>query len=122
MADDLQAVRRCGPARAADTTKVNRAFRTPANAGGTASWTIPGTGPGFPGCWITITNLGTAATDLLTVNIQRTSEGALQIADTATDFVMPPGTTQDFWCESGVDTVRFGGPATAIASHYRSSF
>lgn len=121
MADDLQAVRRVGPARAADTTKINRAFRTPANAGGTANWTIPGTGPQQPGCWVTITNLGTGVADTLAVNFQRSSEGTIQIADTATDFVMPPGSTQDWWCDSGVDTVRFGGPATAIASHYRSS-
>lgn len=119
--DDLQAVRRVGPARAADATKINRAFRTPANAGGTANWTIPGTGPGLPGCWVTITNIGTNPTDLLAVNFQRTSEGTIQIADTATDFVIGPGTTQDFWCDPGVDTARFGGPATAIASHFRSS-
>lgn len=120
MADDAQAVRRIGPAPAADATKINRAFRTPANAGGTASWTIPGTGPQFPGCWVTITNIGTATTDLLAVSFQRSSE-VLVIAATATDFVIGPGQTQDWWCDQGVDTVRFGGPATAIASHYRSS-
>lgn len=120
MAEDLQAVRRVGPARAADTTKVNRAFRTPAAVDGSASWTIPGTGPQAPGCWVTISNIGAAATDTIAVTFQRSSE-TLVNAVTGTDFVMPAGTTQDWWCDQGVDTVRFGGPVTAIASHYRSS-
>lgn len=121
MADDSQAVRRVGPARAADTTKVNRAFRTAAAVDGSASWTIPGMGTTVPvGCWVTITNLGAAAADLLAVSFQRSSETLVNTA-TATDYTLPPGTTQDFWCDQGVDTVRFGGPTSAIASHYRSS-
>ena len=120
--DDAQAVKRVGPAPASDALKVNRAFRTPAAVAGSASWTIPGTGSGSPGpgCWVTISNIGTALTDLLCVSFQRSTETLINTA-TATDFVMPPGTTQDWWCEQGVDTVRFGGPVTAIASHYRSS-
>lgn len=119
--EDLTAVRRVGPARAGDTTKPNRAFRTPAAVDGSAGWTIPSAGPQAPGCWITVTNIGVLATDLLVVTCQRSSEGAPVNAATATDFVVVPGTTQDWWCDQGVDTVRFGGPVTAIASHYRSS-
>lgn len=121
MAEDLQAVRRVGPAPAAASTKINRAFRTPAATDGSASWTIPGTGPQFPGCWVTISNIGTAATDTLAVSFQRSSEGVAN-SNSAADFIIPPGTTQDWWCDQGVDTVRFAGPTTAIASHYRSSF
>lgn len=117
---DLQAVRRVGPARAGDTTKINRAFRTPAAVDGSASWTIPGTGVQNPGCWVTITNIGAAATDVLTISCQRSSE-VLANTNPATDFLLPVGTTQDFWCDQGTDTIRFGGPVTAIASHYRSS-
>jgi hypothetical protein len=118
---DLQAIRRVGPARAADTTKINRAFRTAAAVDGSAGWTIPGAGPQLPGCWVTISNIGAAATDTLAVSFQRSSEGTPVNAATAVDFVMPAGTTQDWWCEQGVDTVRFGGPVTAVVSHYRSS-
>jgi hypothetical protein len=41
-------------------------------------------------------------------------------AETAEDFVILPGATQDFYCESGIDRAKFGGPVTAIASCYRS--
>lgn len=117
---DLQAIRRVGPARAGDVTKINRAFRTPAAVDGSASWTIPGAGPQLPGCWVTITNVGAAATDVLTVAFQRSAD-TLANANSATDYQLPVGTTQDFWCDQGTDTVRFAGPVTAIASHYRSS-
>jgi hypothetical protein len=117
---EMQAAKRVGPARAADTTKINRAFRTPSAPAGSASWTIPGTGAAFPGCWVTITNIGTSPTDLMAVSFQRSSE-TLANGDSANDYVLAPGNTQDFWCDQGVDTVRFAGPATAIASHYRSS-
>jgi hypothetical protein len=120
MQDDQQAVRRVGPARAGDVTKINRAFRTPAAVDGSASWTIPGAGPQNPGCWVTITNVGAAATDVLAISFQRSSE-TLANTNSATDFQLPVGTSQDFWCDQGVDTIRFGGPVTAIASHYRSS-
>lgn len=123
---DNQAVQRLGPARAADTAKINRAFRVPAAVDGSASWAIPGTGVNtngglFPGCWVTITNIGTATTDLLAVSFQRLHEGAAVNGSSANDFVITPGSTQDFWCDSGVDTVRLAGPVTAIASCYRSS-
>ena len=110
---------RVGPAPASSNAP-NRAFRVPANIGGTAGWTIPGTGVNFPGCWITITNIGTAVTDLLAFSCQA-SAGGLVITDTAADYVIPPGGTVDYWVNSGVDTVRYGGPATAIASCHRSS-
>lgn len=119
---DSQAVRRVGPAPQAQVAKINRAFRTAAAVDGSASWTIPGTGNGKPGCWVTISNIGTATTDLLAVSFQSSGQdGGLINASSANDFVLPPGTTQDFWCDPGIDTVRHGGPVTAIASEYRSS-
>lgn len=117
---EMQAAKRVGPARAGDVTKINRAFRTPAAVNGSASWTIPGAGTEKPGCWVTITNVGAAATDVLAISFQRSSE-TLANTDSTTDYQLPVGTTQDFWCDQGVDTVRFGGPVTAIASHFRSS-
>lgn len=121
---NTQAVNRIAPA-AADTpvgnpSYINRSFRTAAAVNGSAAWTIPGAGPGFPACWVTITNIGQVETDLMVVRFGRSSEGTLANAATATDFVILPGATQDFYCESGVDSVKFGGPVTAIASHYRS--
>lgn len=121
---NTQAINRVAPA-ALDTLStnpsyINRAFRTPCAVDGSASWTIPGAGPGMPPCWVTITNISLTATDLMTVVFGRSSEGVLGNAETAEDFVILPGSTQDFYCESGVDTAKFGGPVTAIASHYRS--
>ena len=122
MGLDSQAVKRVGPAPASQTAKINRAFRTPAAVDGSASWTIPGAGPQKPGCWVTISNIGTAAADLLAISFQGTGQdGGLINASSANDFVLPPGTTQDFWCDPGIDTIRHAGPVTAIASEYRSS-
>lgn len=118
---NAQAVNRVGPAANSLSTLINRAFRTAAAVDGSASWTIPGTGPQLPGCWVSITNIGTALTDLLVVAFGRSSvSGGTPNAASATDFIVLPGTTQEFWCDAGVDTVKFGGPVTAIASHYRS--
>lgn len=126
--DDSQAVNRIGPAPAADADAINRAFRTPAAVNGSASWTIPGTGIAgaqmgvLPGCWVTITNIGVQNTDLMVVAFWSTStRGTMANVATAADYVILPGATQDFWCPPGIDTVKFGGPVTAIASHFRSS-
>lgn len=121
MQGEAQAIQRVGPAPASSSLP-NRAFRIPANVGGTANWTIPGMAVGQPGCWITITNIGTAATDLLAFSCQASTQpGGIVIADSANDFVIPPGATVDYWVNTGMDTVRFAGPATAIASCHRSS-
>lgn len=124
---NAQAVNRVGPAaNSLGVAAINRAFRTPAAVDGSASWTIPGaglatTGGMLPGCWVSISNIGTALTDLLVVAFGRSGvTGGTPNAISATDFVILPGTTQEFWCDAGVDTVKFGGPVTAIASHYRS--
>lgn len=72
------------------------------------------------GCYVTITNTGLLTTDLLCVSFQRSTQTLVNAA-TAADFTIMPGATGEFWCDQGVDTVRFAGPVTAIASHYRSS-
>lgn len=129
MSGDLQAVRRVGPAAAAalvnGLTPINAAARTPAAVNGSATWTIPAMGAQAPGngCYVTITNTGLLTTDLLVVAFSRSLDPAAgrPNAATATDFTIMPGATGEFWCDQGVDTVKFGGPVTAIASHYRSS-
>ena len=123
---DGAAVRRVGPAPASQSAALNRAVRTPAAVNGSAQWVIPGTGftsngNVLPGCWVTITNTSLTATDLLCVSFWSTREGAHPNVATANDFVILPGATQEFWCDPGIDSVKFGGPVTAIASHYRSS-
>lgn len=127
---DQQAVRRIGPfpANTPNTHPYynNRAFRTPAAVNGSASWTVPGTGFSatgnvLPGCWVTIKNIGTLTTDLLVVTFQNLSLAAHGNADTANDIVIMPGEKEEFWLDPGMSSVRFGGPVTAIASHWRSS-
>ena len=117
---DEQAVKRVGPAPFG-SGKINAAFRNAPNPGGTVSWTIPGAGLQQPGCWITITNIGTADTDILCFNVWSSNDGAHPNVNTAGDIAIPPGGTVDYWCETGIDRVKFGGPATAVASHHRSS-
>lgn len=124
---DQQAVRRVGPAPSG-STEINRAFRTAAAVDGSALWQIPstglmsGNGGCFPGCWVTVTNIGQLASDLMVVNFWSTVTGLAHAnALSATDFVVLPGQTQEFWCNSGINQMKIGGPVTAIASHYRSS-
>ena len=119
---EAQAIRRVAPAPAAQTTAKNRAFRVPAAVDGSAEWEVPGTGHDIPGCWVTITNIGTTDTDVLCF----CAYSSTQFPDgfdcaTATDFALGPGATVDYWLDSGVDTIKFGGPVTAIASCHRSS-
>ena len=114
------ATKRIAPAPVG-TTAINAAFRSVPDAGGTVSWPIPGAGLGLPACWITITNLGTANTDILYFNVWRSNDGPHPNVNTAGDIGIPPGATADYWCASGIDRVKFGGPATAVASHHRSS-
>lgn len=127
---NTQAQNRVAPA-AYDATSndpdyINRAFRIPAAVDGSAGWTIPGAGVSsqgnaLPPCWVTITNISLVETDLMVVRFGRSHFAAtLPNASTANDFVILPGATQDFFCESGVDLVKFGGPTSAIASCYRS--
>lgn len=122
---DGAAVRRVGPAPFG-SGKLNAAFRTAAAVNGSAQWTIPGTGftasgNALSGCWVTITNISLTPTDLMVVSFWATNEGAHANALTASDHVIMPGATQEFWCDPGINSVKFGGPVTAIASHYRSS-
>lgn len=118
---EAQAIQRVAPAPASATSANNRAFRIPAAVDGSASWSVPGTGQGKPGCWVTITNIGTASTDILCFCAGSSSYATVPNCATATDFAIPPGGTQDFFLQSGVDTIKFGGPVTAIASCARTS-
>lgn len=123
-AELTSAVRRVGPAPFG-SGDLNAAYRTAAAVNGSAQWTIPGTGVSnsgnvLPGCWVTITNESLTATDLLRVSFWATSRSAHANVG-ASDIVIMPGATQEFECPPGVNSVKFGGPVTAIASHYRSS-
>ena len=127
---DLQAVRRIGPFPASTPSThpyyYNRAFRTPAAVDGSAQWTVPGTGFSasgnvLPGCWVTIKNISLTTTDLLRVSFQNLSLAAHSNVDSAADIVILPGEKEEFWLDPGTSSVKFGGPVTAIASHWRSS-
>jgi hypothetical protein len=114
---EAQAIMRCAPAPVGSASAPNRNFDiTPSATGGVASqWVVPGTGAGLPGCWITLTNYSTA-------NINFCAGDANTIADAAaTDSVLIPGASQDYWLNVGIDRLRFRGAAIPAVSAHRSS-
>lgn len=123
MQGEAQAIMRVGPAPAGSGAINANSDITPA-VNGSAEWQIPGTGysaTGEPmqGCWITLTNYSTAN---IRFCIGTSVPGNRAIANAvATDSVIVPGATQDWWCPPGIDRVRFNGAATPGVSAHRSS-
>lgn len=114
MQGESQAIMRVAPAPAGGN-KINRNFDITPAVDGSAEWVVPGMGSQQMGCWVTLTNYSTA-------NIRFNSGDALTIVNAAaTDSVLVPGATQDYWLQSGLDRLRFIGAATPGVSAHRSS-
>lgn len=118
---EAQAIRRVAPAPAASGL-ANRAFRFTAALDGSTEWEVP-VSPGT-GCWVTIANIGPAATDILyfcAYSSGKFPSGFLAVS--STDLAISPGATVDYWLDPGVDRIKFASASTptAIASCHRSS-
>lgn len=110
---------RVGPAPVGGTA-LNRNFDITPAADGSSEWQVPGAAPNQPGCWITLTNYSAAIIRFCTGT--STAGTNVTIANAAaTDNALPPGATQDFWMNVGIDRVRFLGAVSPGVSAYRSS-
>jgi hypothetical protein len=124
MQGEAQAIMRVGPAPTGSGA-LNANFDITPAVDGSAEWPIPGAGTNnqggaLPGCWITLTNYSAANIRFCTgVSVAGRKDSIANAS--ATDSVLVPGATQDWWCGPGVDRVRFNGAATPGVSAHRSS-